>query len=304
MSINLSSIYQELLPGIMAVTGRYKGVPLELAPIFTKKTSRMNQERSVQARFMGIAQLKQDGGAVLFDNGAGDRYTYNMMPIGAGLGYTITRNALADNLYKDEFRPWNIGLQNSMLAFWNTQAAYVLNAASTANTNIGGDGVPLLSTAHPIDGNTVANTSSTPQSLNEASLIAALKAIPKTFVDQAGLYIDVRGEHLVIPVNLIDVAKRLLGAELRPGTAQNDPNVIGMINGGIPGGLVVSRYLTSDYPWFLTTNVPGLIEIEREPFEMDMFVDFETDNLKVKCYERKGYFYNDWRAIYGQMATA
>jgi hypothetical protein len=303
MSINLASIFQELQPGLMAVTGKYKEVPFEFSKIFVKKQSSLNMERTVQARFTPIAQLKVDGQSVAYDNNAGDRYTYNMQPIGAGLGYVITRNALADCLYKDQFTPANLGLQRSMGAFWNTQAAYLFNTASTYNSAVGGDGQALLSTGHLIDGATFANTSSTPQSLNEASLIAAIKAIPTTFVDQAGLFIDVTSEKLLIPWNLRDVALRLLESELRPGTANNDPNVIGKLHGGI-SDLVTSRYLTSQYAWFLTTSVEGLIEIEREPFEMTMFTDFDSDNLKVKCYERKGYFYNDPRAVYGQMATA
>jgi len=303
MAINLASIFQELKPGLMAVTGKYKEVPLEFDKIFEKRSSIMNTEYSTQARFLGIAQLKQDGGTVAYENLAGDRYTYNMQPTGAGLGYVITRNALADGLYKDTFTPTNLGLQNSMRAYGNTQAAYIFNAASTYNSLIGGDGVALLSTSHPLDSGTWANTSSTPQSLSEASLIAAIKAIPQTFVDQAGLYIDVQSEKLLIPWNLRDVALRLMKSELRPGTAQNDPNVIPYLHGGLTE-LVTSRYLTSNYPWFLITNVKGLIEIEREEFETDMWVDFDTDNLKVKCYERKGFFYNDPRAVYGQMATA
>jgi hypothetical protein len=302
MSINLASIFAELQPGLMAVTGKYKEVPFEFKGIFTKKSSKMNMEKTVQARFTPIAQLKTDGQSVAYDNNAGDRYTYNMQPVGAGLGYVMTRNALADCLYKSDFTPANLGLQRSMGAFWNTQAAYLFNTASTYNSATGGDGQALLSTGHLVDGGTFANTSATPQSLNEASLLAALKAIPTTFVDQAGLFIDVQAEKLLIPWNLLDVGKRLLESELRPGTANNDPNVIQGINGRLTP--VVSRYLTSQYAWFLPTSVEGFIEIEREAFEMTMFTDFDSDNLKVKCYERKGYFFNDPRAVYGQMATA
>ena len=303
MSINLASIFQELQPGLMAVTGKYKEVPFEFAPVFIKKHSKMNMERTVQTRFVGIAQLKNDGQSVVYDNQAGDRFTYNMSPTGAGLGYVITRNALSDCLYKDTFTPANLGLQRSMGAFWNTMAAYLFNTAATYDNKSGGDGQPLLSTGHLVDGGTFANTSSTPQSLNEGSLIAAITAIPTTFVDQAGLFIDVQSEKLVVPWNLRAVALRLLEAELRPGTANNDPNVINKLHGGI-SGLVTSRYLTSPYAWWLTTSVEGFIEIEREAFEMTMFTDFDSDNLKVKCYERKGYFFNDPRCVYGQMATS
>lgn len=303
MAINLASIYQQLLPGLMAVDGKYKEVPLELDKVFVTKQSIMNMERSVQSRFLGIAALKVDGGSVVYDNQSGDRFIYNMQPIGAGIGYVITRNALADGLYKDTFTPNNLGMQNSMRAFWNTQAAYLFNTASTYNANIGGDGVALLSTAHPIDGGTFANTSSSPQSLGEGSLISAIKAVPKSFVDQAGLFIDVTTEDLIIPWAQRDVALRLIKSELRPGTANNDPNVIPILHGGIRN-IITGRYLTSDYPWFLTTSVKGLIKIEREPFESDMNVDFDSDNLKVKCYERACYTYNDPRCLYGQMATA
>jgi hypothetical protein len=262
----------------------------------------MNQEFTVQARYTGIAQLKEDGQGVTYDNSPGDRFKYNMKPIGAGLGYVLTRNVLADGLYKDEFPVQNLGLQNSMRYFWNIQSAYLFNTASTYDANTGGSGQALLSTAQPVDGGTFANTSSTPQSLSEGSLVSAIKTIPTTFVDQANMLIDVLPETLLFPWNLRDVALRLLGAELRPGTANNDPNIIHDLNGHIRPK--VCRFLSSSYAWFLLTSVKGFIEIEREPFEMDMFVDFDTDNLKVKCYERKGYFWNDPRAVYGQMATS
>lgn len=302
MAINLASIYNELKPGLMGITGKYKEVPLELQDVFVKRQSYMNQEFTVQARYTGIAQLKEDGQGVTYDNSPGDRFKYNMKPIGAGLGYVLTRNVLADGLYKDEFPVQNLGLQNSMRYFWNIQAAYLFNTASTYDANTGGSGQALLSTAHPVDGGTFANTSSTPQSLSEGSLVAAIKTIPTTFVDQANMLIDVLPETLLFPWNLRDVALRLLGSELRPGTANNDPNIIHDLNGHIRPK--VCRFLTSNYAWWLLTSVKGFIEIEREPFEMDMFVDFDTDNLKVKCYERKGYFWNDPRAVYGQMATS
>jgi len=189
-----------------------------------------------------------------------------------------------------------------MRYFWNLQSSYLFNTATTYDSNSGGTGQPLLSTSHPVDGGTFANTSSTPQSLNEGSLNAAIKAIPTTFVDQANMLIDVKPEKLLVPWNIRDVALRLVGAELRPGTANNDPNVIHDLSGKI--SLKTCRFLTNPYAWFLITNVKGFIEFEREPYEQDMFVDFDTDNLKIKNFERKGYFWLDPRAVYGQMATS
>jgi len=302
MTINLGSIHDLLLPGLNAVEGKYKEVPLELEEVFVKRQSFMNQEFTVQNRYAGIAQIKEDGGSISYDNNSGQRYKYNMRPVGAGLGVVFTRQALADNLYKSEFGPTVIGMQNSMRQFWNYQSAYLFNTATTYDANSGGTGQPLLSVSHPVDGGTFANTSSVPQSLAEGSLISAITAIPTTFVDQAGLLIDVMPETLLVPWNLRATALRLLEAELRPGTANNDPNVIHQLNGHVR--LKTCRYLSSKYAWFLLTSVKGFIEFEREPYEQNMWADFDTHNLKIQNYERKGYFWNDPRSVYGQMATS
>ena len=304
MALNISAIQDELKPGLAAVEGRYKMVPLELQDVFTTRQSYMNQEFTTYMRHPGVAAIKVDGQSVVYDNQSGQRYKYNMRPIGAGLGYIMTRNFLADNLYRSEFDPMNLGLQDSMREFWNIQSAYLFNTATTYDTSSGGTGQPLLSVSHPTDAGTFANTSSTPQSLSEASLLAAEKAIPTTFLNQAGLHINVKPETLMVSWNNIDVAKRLELAELRPGTAQNDPNIVHDLHGPIK--VKVSRFLNSTAApgqWYLLTNVKGFICFEREPFEMDMFPDFDSDNLKVKCFERKGYFWNDPRSVYGQMAT-
>jgi hypothetical protein len=303
MSISLASIRNQLLPGLMEITGEYDQIAPEWEGIFVTKVSNLNQERSLQVRYTGIAQQKTEGGQTPIDNQSGDRWAYTMEPIEAGIMYSITRKAVDDGLYKSEFRPANLGLQQSMRAFWNTQAAYILNTASTYVPAIGGDGKALLATDHPVDTGTFANTSSVPLALNEASLIGGAKGIRKNFVDEAGILQDIFAEDLIVPTNLEDVAIRLLKTDLRPGTGNNDVNVIPTMAGGIKNYKVL-RYLTSDFPWFLTTTVKGLIHLERIPFEMDMFVDFDTDNLKVKSYERGGFFYNDPRALWGQMATS
>ena len=305
MSIVTQSLKNLLLPGLLEVSGEYDQVQSEWEGVYTTKTSSMQLERTVQMRFTSPARVKTEGGATYMDNESGERAQYNLEPIEASIGYSFTRKAIDDNLYKDAFRPANLGLQQSMRAFWNAMAAAVFNTASTYNPNIGGDGVSLLNTAHPNDAAPWANTSSTPRSLNEASLIAAIKGVASNFVDEAGILQHIDTEQLVIPINLIDTAIRLTQAELRPGTAQNDPNVINNKDmfGGIRG-FKVMRYLTSAYPWFLTTSVKGLIHLDRVPFEMDMQVEFNTDNLLVKSYQRGGFFYDDPRSLWGEMATS
>jgi hypothetical protein len=312
VAINLSRVAHQLLPGLMGVGGRYREVPLELESIFEKKQSFMNTEYYLQTRRVGVAQLKQDGGPIAYDNNAGDRWIYNLTPIAASIGNVWTREAIADGLYKDSFGPQVIGLENSMRTFWNIQAASLFNLANVWNAAVNGDGVSLLNTAHPLaagdsslltGATSWSNTSSVPQQLNETSLLAALTTIPQTFVDEAGIPIDVQAEHLVVGYNNLPVALRLTEADLRPSTAENDPNVIHQILGPI-SKIVVSRYFTNPYAWFLTTSVHEFYDIQREPYEFDMWVDFDTDNLKMKNYERRGFFCRDPRAVYGQMATS
>ena len=304
MAIALGQIRDLLLPGLMALTGKYDQIETQWKQIYKVHKSQMALERSVSTAYLPLAQIKTEGGATPFQNTAGERYVYNMEPIEVGLAYAITRKAIADNLYRSVFTPTNLGLQKSFADFWEIEGAYILNTATTYNTQIGGDGQPLLSTSHPVDGGTYANTPSVALDLNEASLLASMTAIRRNFVNEAGLKIRARARRLIVPPELEAVAGRLTKAELRPGTANNDPNVIPHLSGGLPDGYLVLDYLTSAYGWFLKTDIEGLIYLDREPFETDMQVDFVTDNLLVKGYQRGGFFWNDPRALYGSIPTS
>lgn len=304
MSVNLAAIHDLLLPGLMDVTGQYREIETNWSKVFTTHQSNMSLERTTQMRYMSIARLKTEGGATSFDNDAGERFVYNMEPIEAGLGYAITRKAIDDNLYQDAFMPTNLGLNKSFREFWEVEAASIFTLANVYNAAQAGDGQPLLSTAHPYDNGTWANTTTVQMNLNEASLITGQKAIRQNFVDEAGLKVRARAQQLLVPVALEDVAARLTKSDLRPGTANNDVNVIPMISGGIPKGYEVMDYFTSPYAWFLKTDIEGLIHLERIAFELDMYCDFITDNLLVKGYERGGFFFNDPRAVWGQIPTS
>jgi hypothetical protein len=304
MAVNLAQIRDLLLPGLRGVTGKYDQIPARWPNVFAKGKSNMALERTVSMRYLGLAKLKTEGGQTSFDNQAGERYVYNQEHNEIALGYAITRKAIDDNLYKAQFQPSNLGLMQS---FAQTKEIYgwnVFNTATTYNPNIGGDGVALCSTAHPIDGGTVANTPSVQVDLNEASLLNAMTTIPVTFLDNAGLKTFARARKLVVPNALEPVAIRLTKTELRPGTADNDVNAILSTSGGLPDGYVVSEFLTSNFAWFLKTNIEGLLYLDRVSFETDMQVDFTTDNLLVKGYERYSFSYNDWRALWGSFPTA
>jgi len=303
MAVNLSAIKDLLLPGLRGIEGKYEQIPSQYDKIFTKHESKMALERTADMRFLGLAQLKTEGGQTAFDNAAGERFVYNQEHTEIALGYAITRKAIDDNLYKTQFMPSNLGLIESFQQTKEIYGANVLNSATTYNASIGGDGKALCATDHPIDGGTIANRPLVDVELNEATLLNAMIAIRTNFKDNAGLKIFARGRKLVIPPQLEPVAIRLTKTELRPGTADNDVNAIMMTAGGLPEGYIVNDYLTAAATWFLLTNIDGLSYMERVKFESDMQVDFVTDNLLVKGYERYSFGYYNWRSIFGSFPT-
>lgn len=304
MAINLAAIHSELLPGLFDVRGYYEEIPKQWDKVVTVHKSNMATEFSTQMRFTTLPQLKQEGGATQFDNNAGERFKWAFTAQEIGLGYAITRPAIADNLYKQQFNPANLGLAFVFNQYKEIQVANLLNTGTTAITGIGGDGQALFSTAHPYDFGSWANTSTTPKSLNESTLLADMTNVRVGFVNEAGLRVLTRARRLVVPPQLEQVAIRLTKTDLRPGTADNDVNAILTLSGGLPEGYIVMDFLTSNFAWFLTTNVDGLILMDREPFEIDMWVDNITDNLLVKGYERYSVGYNDPRAAWGEYPTS
>jgi hypothetical protein len=286
------------------VSGKYKQIERQWDKIFKTTDSHMALERRASMRYLGYAQLKTEGGPTSFDNAAGQRYVYNQEHNEIGLGYAITRKAIDDNLYKAEFGPSNDGLMESFAQTEEIYGANVLNSGTTYNPSVGGDGVALFSTAHPIDGSTIGNQPSPDVDLNETSLLNSLITIRSNWRDNAGLKMYARGKKVVIPTQLEPIALRLFRSELRVGTANNDVNAVLGMNDSLKEGYIVNDYLTSNFAWFVLTNQEGLVMMNRKPFEMDMSVEFTTDNLLVKGYQRYSFGYFDWRSIWGTFPTA
>lgn len=299
----LADVRNELLPGLRGVEGQYKEIPRQYDKYYESGSSEMAFERTSEMRFLGLAAVKQDGGPTQFDNASGDRFVYTQQHLEIALGYYITRQAIEDNLYKSQFNPANLGLQESFNQTKDILGASLLNTATTYNSSVGGDGVALLSTTHPYDGGTWANTPATQLDLNETSLEAGLIQVRTQWVNQAGIKIFARGRKLLIPPQLEYIAKRILGTENRPGTADNDVNAL-RATGQLPEGYEVLDFLTSQYAWFVLTNKKGLMYLERVPFETDMQVDFSTDNLLVKARERYSFGYYNPRAIFGSTPSS
>jgi hypothetical protein len=304
MPINLSSIKNELLPGLRALTGTYDQIPREWDQMFDVGKSEMTVERTVEMAFLGFAQLKTEGAATTFDNAAGERFVWNQEHLELALGYAITRKAVDDNLYKRQFNPANLNMMQSFNQTKEIIAANVFNTGNVFNAAVVGDGVSLFNTAHPIDTGTYSNTFATAADLNESSLYNGMIQIRTGFLDQRGLKMYARARKLVIPPALEPTAIRLVKTALRPGTADNDINAISWLTGGLKDGYLVNDYLTSPFAWFLLTNIKGLLYLERVPFEMDMQVDFTTDNLLVKAYERYSFSHFNPRAAFGTFPTS
>jgi hypothetical protein len=302
MAINRAQLRDLLLPGLAEITGKYPDLPKRYNQIFDTATSKMAIERVAEMRYTGLAQLKSEGGATMFDNSPGERFVYNIEHRSVGLGFAITREALDDNLYKESFNPQSMGLLESFAQTKEIFAANIINMGTTFNPLVGGDGVALFAVNHPIDNGTYANRPTTDLDLNEAALETALNQI-RVYPDQAGLISMTRGRKMVVPIALQWAAERLTKTELRVGTNNNDVSAI-YTTGALPDGYIVNEFLTSSFAWFILTNVRGLAYYERVSFEMDMQVDPTTGNLLVMGYERYGLAHKNPRSVWGTYPTA
>ena len=245
----------------------------------------------------GAAPVKSEGTAITFDD-AQEAYTarYNNETI--ALAFSITEEAIEDNLYDRLASRYTKALARSMSHTKQVKAAAILNNAFDSGFT-GGDGVELCSTAHPlVNGSTLANEPSTAADLNETSLENGLIDIAG-YVDERGLKVSVKGTKLMVPANLQFVADRLLESTLRPGTADNDVNATRNM-GMLPDGYAVNHFLTDTDAWFIKTDAPrGFIHFERLSLSTKMEGDFDTGNVRFKARERYSFGYSDPRCVYG-----
>jgi hypothetical protein len=295
MAITRGSERDLLRPGLAGIIMAYPEIPRQWPQIFDRRSSKMALERFVEMKPVGLAQLKQEGGATVFDNSPGERFVWNTEMTALGLGTAITREALDDNLYKDQFNPYTMGLAESFAQTWEIIHANIINQGTTYNPSVVGDGQPLFSTQHPIDTGVYANRPSPDLDLNESSVEYMLQLI-RSFPDQAGIVKFFRGKRLVVPKQLEFIAERLTKTELRPNTTSNDVNAT-LSSGALPDGYQVMDFLTSAFAWGITTTVRGLVHFDRIPFEIDMQVDPITGNLLIIAYERQGVGFKNPRGI-------
>jgi hypothetical protein len=298
MAISRAQLLKELLPGLNALFGlEYKTYGEEHKEIFDTETSERSFEEETKLSGFSAAPVKNEGSAIAYDNGQ-EAWTarYNHETI--ALGFSLTEEAIEDNLYDTLSSRYTKALARAMSYTKQTKAAAVLNNGFSS-TYPGGDGVELFSTAHPlVSGGTNSNEPSTPADLNETSLEAAVIQIAG-WTDERGLLIAAKPRKLIVPPSLQFVATRLLETELRVGTNDNDINAI-KNNGSIPEGYTVNHFLTDTDAWFLTTDVPnGLKHFVRTPLATSMDGDFDTGNVRYKARERYSFGWSDPLGAFG-----
>jgi hypothetical protein len=298
MAISRAQLLKELLPGLNALFGlEYARYGEEHKEIYETETSERSFEEETKLSGFSAAPVKAEGNAIAYDN-AQEAWTARYTHETIALGFSLTEEAIEDNLYDSLSARYTKGLARAMAYTKQVKAAAILNNAFNP-AYAGGDGVSLLNTAHPlVNGGTNANTPSTPADLNETALENAVIQIA-AWTDERGLLIAAKPKKLVVPPSLQFVATRLLETELRVGTNNNDINAI-KNNGSVPEGYTINHFLTAPNAWFLTTDVPnGLKHFVRTPLQNSMDGDFDTGNVRYKSRERYSFGYSDPLGLYG-----
>ena len=298
MAISRAQLLKELLPGLNALFGlEYAKYGEEHKEIYETETSERSFEEETKLSGFSAAPVKNEGSAISYDN-AQEAWTARYTHETIALGFSITEEAIEDNLYDSLSARYTKALARAMYYTKEVKAAAVLNNGFSSAVTYG-DGQPLFSTSHPlVSGGVNSNRPGTNADLNETSLENAVIQIA-AWTDERGLLIAAKPRKLVVPPNLMFTATRLLQTELRVATADNDVNALKMM-GSIPEGYTVNHYLTDTNAWFLTTDVPnGLKHFIRTPMQNSMDGDFDTGNVRYKARERYSFGVSDPLGIFG-----
>jgi hypothetical protein len=297
MPITRAQLAKELEPGLNALFGlEYDRYDQEHAEIFDEESSDRAFEEEVMLSGFGTAPVKSEGGAISFD-AAQETYTARYSHETIALAFSITEEAIEDNLYDKLAARYTRALARSMSQTKQIRAASVLNNAFSTASPIG-DGSALCAADHPSISGNQSNVLATASDLNETSLEQMLIDIAG-FTDERGLKIAVRGMKLIIPKELQFIAERVLNSNLRPGTADNDTNALKSM-GMLPEGAVVNHFLTDTDAFFVKTDAPnGFKLFQRTAIKTAMEGDFDTGNMRFKARERYSFGVSDWRSVIG-----
>ena len=305
MAISRSQLLKELLPGLNALFGlEYKRYGEEHKELYETEKSERSFEEETKLSGFGAAPVKSEGAAMAYDN-AQEAFTARYTHETIAMGFSITEEAIEDNLYDSLSARYTKALARGMAYTKQVKAANVLNNGFNG-AYPGGDGVSLFGVnsggsrvGHSlVSGGVNYNSPATATDLNETAIENAAIQIA-AWTDERGLLIAAKIRKLVIPPALMFTAKRLLDTELRVATADNDINAIKAM-GTVPEGYTVNHWLTDTNNWFLLTDVPnGLKHFERMPMSTSMDGDFDTGNVRYKARERYSFGWSDPLGIWG-----
>lgn len=296
--INTGQIASLLRPGLKAVFGQYPTYPEQWTEIFKTYQSDKYQEIEVEMKYLGAADIKPEGQPIATDS-MGQRIVTNYIHKRVGLSFTITKEAVEDNLYQNQFPEQAKSLRNSLRITKNILGANILNNAFNAAYPIG-DGQSVCSIAHPIDGGVFSNSLAGNASVDfsEAGVEQAIILIQK-FPMQSGILSQTMAKKMILPRELQFSASRLLNSAFRVDVANNDINAL-YHNDYIPEGYRINQFLTSPSAWFVLTDAEdGLKHFQRTPVETDTYVDYPTDNVMAKATERYSFGVSNPRGIFG-----
>ena len=302
MAISRAQMMKELLPGLNALFGlEYSSYDNEHEAIYETESSDRAFEEEVKLAGFGAAPVKSEGAAIAYDT-AQENFTARYTHETVAMGFSITEEAVEDNLYDSVSARYTRALARAMSQTKQVKGMFPLNNAFLTTNFTAGDNAALCSVdGHTqIDGTAIRNVLTTASDLNETSLEQAVIDL-SDFTDARGLTIAARPKRLIVaPYNQF-VATRILDSELRAGTADNDINAL-RTNGTIPEGYSVNHFFTSANKknWFIITDVPnGMKHFTRTPLTTGMDGDFDTGNVRYKARERYSFGVSDYLGIFG-----
>ena len=301
MAISRAQLVKELEPGLNALFGlEYNTYDQEHKEIYSVESSDRAFEEEVMLSGFGEAPIKAEGAGVAYDQ-AQEVYMARYTNETVALAFSLTEEAIEDNLYDKLSARYTKALARSMATTKQIKGAAILNGAFT--TSLGGDGVALCATNHPtLSGPDLRNELAVAADLTEASLEQALIDIA-SFTDERGLKIAVQGTKLILPKELQFTADRILKSTLRVGTADNDINAVRNM-GMVPQGYAVNHYLTDPDAWFIITDAPnGMKMFDRVSLSTGFEGEFNTGNMRYKARERYSFGFSDPRGIFGSPGT-
>src|SRR6266850_2857488 len=303
-AITTTSFAKALWPGVNKWYGdKYTEFPVEWTKLFDQFTSKRNFEEDVGVSGLGLLSTKAEGSGITYDSSR-QGFTTRFQHVVYASGFIVTREAYEDDLYDVVGKQKAQSLAFSVRQTKEILAANVYNRAFNTSYT-GGDASTLVASAggggsasHPnIAGGTWTNGPSVAVDLSEAALEQAQIDIAQ-FQNDRGLKIAVRPQSLIIPVQTMFEATRILKGDWQVNNAERNVNAMKMM--GLVPEIVVNHYLTDTDAWFLRTDTQdGMKYFERRADEFTTDDDFDTENAKYKATFRCSFGWTDPRGIYG-----